>query len=62
MGRVLSLNSTLVHAKEWGEIQEQPYGLDVYKRQILPSFTPVPWTENLHTLSPEKSSTAPGWV
>lgn len=26
MGRVLSLNSTLVHAKEWGEIQEQPYG------------------------------------
>ena len=26
MGRVLSLNSTLVHAKEWGEIQEIPYG------------------------------------
>lgn len=26
MGRVLSLNSTLVYAKEWGEIQEKPYG------------------------------------
>lgn len=26
MGRVLSLNSALVHAKEWGEIQEIPYG------------------------------------
>lgn len=26
MGRVLSLNSTLVHAREWGKIQEQPCG------------------------------------
>lgn len=48
MGRVLSLGSTLVHAKEFGKIKEVPYGFEEEQEESAPA--PGQFAGTLHVI------------